>query len=252
MTTDAPAANARRRGRPRGTSARALELIALRLFTEQGFEETTVDQIATAAGVSRRTFFRYFDSKSDVLWNEFDAEVDTIRGLLAQTPGGLAVLEGVRRAVLAANHYRAEDVPELRMRMNLLSTVPELAASAALHYDAWERAVIDFVALRSGQPAGSLYPLAVGRAVLATCRAGYERWAARADADLTVYLDAALRALAAGFHDDVLTPEPAPLTAEPTSLTPEPVPPVRRGSEPAARTGSGWRSSHHRRTAPVR
>ncbi len=210
MTIDARPAGARRRGRPRGTSARALELIALRLFTEQGFEETTVDQIATTAGVSRRTFFRYFETKSDVLWSEFDAEVETIGGLLAQTPEELPILEGVRRAVLAANHYRAEDVPELRMRMSLLSSVPELVASAAIHYDAWERAIIEFVAHRSGQPADSLYPLTVGRAVLAACRAGYDRWTARADADLTVYLDAALRALAAGFRDDMLTAEPAP------------------------------------------
>jgi mycofactocin system transcriptional regulator len=185
-----------------------MELIALRLFTEQGFEATTVEQIATAAGVSRRTFFRYFDAKSDVLWNSFDAEVDRIRGLLARTPDDLPVMEAVRRAVLAANHYRARDVPELRTRMTLLSSVPELFASAAIHYDAWERAVVDFVARRSGQPADSLYPLAVGRTVLAACRAGYDRWAARADADLTVYLDAALRALAAGFVDEVLTGEP--------------------------------------------
>ena len=200
----------RPRGRPRGTSARALEVIALRLFTEQGYEETTVDQIAAAAGVSRRTFFRYFDTKADVLWNTFDAEVEAIRDLLAATPEELPVMEGVRRAVLAANRYRARDVPELRMRMSLLSTVPELIASAAIHYDAWERAIVEFVARRSDQPAASLYPLAVGRAVLAACRAGYDRWAARADADLVVYLEAALRALAAGFHDDVLTAEPAP------------------------------------------
>lgn len=204
MTTDPPSADRRRRGRPRGTSARAMELIALRLFTEQGFEATTVEQITAAAGVSRRTFFRYFDAKSDVLWNSFDAEVETIRGLLARTPDDLPIMEAVRRAVLAANHYRAQDVPELRTRMTLLSSVPELIASAAIHYDAWERAIVDFVARRSGRPAESLYPLAVGRTVLAACRAGYERWAARADADLTVYLDAALRALAAGFRDEVL------------------------------------------------
>jgi mycofactocin system transcriptional regulator len=187
-----------------------MEEIALRLFSEQGFEETTVDQIAAAAGVSRRTFFRYFDTKSDVLWNSFDTEVETIRALLAATPADLSIMEGVRRAVLAANRYRAQDVPELRMRMSLLNSVPELFASAAIHYDAWERAVVEFVARRSGQEADSLYPLAVGRAVLAACRAGYDRWAARADADLTVYLDAALRALAAGFQDEVLTEEPLP------------------------------------------
>jgi mycofactocin system transcriptional regulator len=219
-----------KRGRPPGTSARALELIALRLFTDQGFEQTTVDQIASAAGVSRRTFFRYFDTKSDVLWSEFDAEVQTIRTLLARTPDDVTVMEGVRRAVLAANHYRAEDVPELRMRVSLLSSVPELVASAAIHYDAWERAVIDFAARRSGQPADSLYPLAVGRTVLAACRAGYDRWASRADADLTVYLDAALRALSAGFRDDVLTAEPA--------------------APAEVRAEIGWSSSPRRRTAP--
>src|SRR5215475_13956472 len=61
-----------RRGRPPGTSRRKLELIALRLFTEQGFDETPIEQIAAEAGVSRRTFFRYFSSKSSVLWGEFD------------------------------------------------------------------------------------------------------------------------------------------------------------------------------------
>jgi mycofactocin system transcriptional regulator len=208
MTADAHSAEGQRRGRPRGTSARAMELIALRLFTEQGYEATTVEQIAAAAGVSRRTFFRYFDAKSDVLWNSFDAEVERLRELLASMPDHLPIMEAVRRAVLAANRYQARDVPELRTRMTLLSTVPELIASAAIHYDAWERGVVEFVARRSGQPAGSLYPLAVGHTVLAACRAGYDRWAARADADLTLYLDAALRALAAGFRDDVLTAEP--------------------------------------------
>ncbi|MDT7804841.1 MAG: TetR/AcrR family transcriptional regulator, regulator of mycofactocin system [Actinomycetota bacterium] len=208
MTEQTPVA---RRGRPPGTSARELEVIALRLFTERGFHETTVDEIAATAGVSRRTFFRYYDAKSDVLWNEFDNEVGTIRKLLADAPADLPVMDAVREAVLAANHYRAEDVPELRMRMSLLSSVPELAASATIHYDAWERAVSAYVGARTGQPADSLYPLAVGRAVLAACRAAYERWSARADADLTVYLDAALRALTAGFADTALTAEPSPV-----------------------------------------
>lgn len=197
-----------RRGRPRGTSARALEVIALRLFAERGFDETTVDQIAAEAGVSRRTFFRYFESKAEVLWSEFDLEVDNLRRELAALPAHLPVMHAVRAAVLAVNHYGPDDVAELRLRMSLINTVPELAASAAVHYDAWEQAIIEFVAARSRQPAESLYPLAVGRATLATCRAAYERWAARADADLVLYLDAALRALATGFADSSVGREP--------------------------------------------
>ena len=79
-------ADSPRRGRPPGTSQRALELIALRLFTEYGFDATTIEQIATEAGVSERTFFRYFGSKASVLWSEFDTDVGAIRGALARTP----------------------------------------------------------------------------------------------------------------------------------------------------------------------
>ena len=190
---------AARRGRPPGTSRRTLALIALRLFTEQGFEETTIERIAAEAGVSRRTYFRYFDSKASALWDDFDSEVDVIRAALAKVPEQVPMMDAIRQAVVAANHYRAEDVPELRTRMNLIGSVPALASSAAVHYDAWERVVSEFVGARTGQPPWSLYPLVVGRSTLAACRAAYDRWSARADADLTVYLDAALAALATGF-----------------------------------------------------
>ena len=194
-----PAGPAARRGRPPGTSRRTLELIALRLFTEQGFDETPIEQIAAEAGVSRRTFFRYFDSKASVLWGEFDSEITVIREALAQVPDSVPMMDAIRQAVVAANHYRAEDVPELRARMNLIASAPSLQSSAAVRYDAWERVVSQFVASRTGHPPWSLYPLTVGRSTLAACRAAYERWSARADGDLTVYLDAALSALSAGF-----------------------------------------------------
>jgi TetR/AcrR family transcriptional regulator, regulator of mycofactocin system len=200
VTGSAADAASARRGRPPGTSRRELELIALRLFTDQGFDNTTIEQIAAEAGVSKRTFFRYFSSKASVLWSEFDSEVDTIRAALADVPAEVPMMEAIRRAVATANHYRVQDVAELRLRMNLIGGVPALQSSTAVHYDAWERAISDFAAIRLGQPADSLYPLAVGRATLAACRAAYDRWSARADADLTFYLDAALAALAAGFE----------------------------------------------------
>jgi len=193
-----------RRGRPPATSSGELRRIALRLFVENGFDATTIDQITAEAGVSERTFFRYFTSKSSVLWTDFDAEVGTIRSALASAPGDAPMMDAIRRAVVSANHYRASDVTELRLRMSLIASVPALSSSAAEHYDAWERAVSEFAGRRLGQPADALYPLAIGRAVLAAGRAAYDRWSARADADLTAYLDAALTALAAGFSPEAL------------------------------------------------
>jgi mycofactocin system transcriptional regulator len=193
------AADLARRGRPPGTSARSLEVVALRLFAEKGFDDTTVDDIALAAGVSRRTFFRYFDTKANVLWSEFDHEVAALREAFAAVADGVPMMDAIRRVVLSVNHYRAQDVPELRIRMNLIGTVPALQASAAPHYDNWERVVSAFVARRLGETPDSLYPLAIGRTTLAACRAAFDRWVSRADGDLTVYLDAALRGLGDGF-----------------------------------------------------
>ena len=219
LTGKAVAAAGTRRGRPPGTSPRELELIALRLFTDQGFDSTTIEQIAAEAGVSKRTFFRYFSSKASVLWSGFDREVNAIRAALAEVPAAVPMMDAIRRAVVTANHYGPRDVPELRMRMSLIGSVPALESSAAIHYDAWEGAISDFAATRLGQPADSLYPLAVGRATLAVCRAAYDRWSARADADLTFYLDAALAALAAGFDPAVIQASARALTEHVSTRT---------------------------------
>ncbi|WP_431968726.1 mycofactocin system transcriptional regulator [Nocardia sp. bgisy134] len=187
------------RGRPRGTTKRELEVIAMRLFTEQGFDDTTVDQIAAAAGISGRTFFRYFPTKAEVLWHQFDDEVAALRAAFATVPDDVPMMTAVRRVVVNANRYRAEDVPELRRRMHLVATVPALAATAGAHYDAWERAVSAFAGRRLGEPEDGLIPMAVGRTTLAAARAAFDAWLRRADADLTVYLDEALLALERGF-----------------------------------------------------
>jgi mycofactocin system transcriptional regulator len=188
------------RGRPRETSARELEVVALELFADQGYIQTSVEQIAAGAGVSKRTFFRYFDSKAAVLWHDFDNEVEQLRAAFAQVPASTTLMTAIREVVVSVNRYRAEDVPELRTRMQLISTDPALEASAASRYDAWERAVSEFAAARLAESADALIPLAIGRTTLAACRAAYEVWLTKADADLTVYLDASLRALAGGFR----------------------------------------------------
>jgi mycofactocin system transcriptional regulator len=205
-----------RRGRPPSTSRRELRLIALRLFAERGFDNTTIEQIAAEAGVSERTFFRYFTTKASVLWTEFETEVETIRSSLAAVPDDMPLMDAVRGVVVAANHYHADDVPEMQMRMQLIATVPALSFSAAEHYEAWERAISEFAGRRLGQPADSLFPLTIGRASLAACRAAYDRWSVRADDDLTFYLDAALSALAAGFDTEAME---RAITSAPSALS---------------------------------
>ena len=200
-TPGSPIPGETRSGRPRATSRRTLERIALGLFAEQGFDATTVEQIADRAGVSRRTFFRYFDTKADVLWSEFDAEVQTLHRLLAEAPADRPLTEAIRQAVLAANHYGVDDVAGLRTRMRVVSGVPALQASSTAHYDNWAGALAQFAARRLGQQPNDLIPQAIGFSALGVCRAAFDQWVTRRDDDLIRYLDQALSAWKSGFTE---------------------------------------------------
>src|ERR1700761_8126653 len=85
-----------RRGRPPSPSRRELRLIALRLFADRGFENTTIEQVTAEAGVSERTFFRYFTTKASVLWADFETEVETIAAALGAVPAEVPMMEAIR------------------------------------------------------------------------------------------------------------------------------------------------------------
>ncbi|HEY0398281.1 MAG TPA: TetR family transcriptional regulator, partial [Acidimicrobiia bacterium] len=84
-----------RLGRPPVTTRTELEQIALDLFLRHGFVETTLDDIAAAAGIARRTFFGYFSSKNDVVWGDFDALLRGMEEWLAGHGDDVALLDAV-------------------------------------------------------------------------------------------------------------------------------------------------------------
>ena len=189
-------------GRRPATSRAGIEHVALELFARQGFEATTVDDIANAAGIGRRTFFRYYASKNDVPWGEFDATLQRMRGLLAALPADLPPLEALRTAVLDFNRLDPAEEPWHRQRMALILRVPALQAHSMLKYRAWREVVAEFAAQRYGRPVTDRLPRTVGWAALGVAIAAYEAWLDSEDADLPALLDAGFRALAAGFPGD--------------------------------------------------
>lgn len=161
-----------------------LEQIALRLFTTQGFEETTVEDIATAAGVGRRTFFRYFPSKNDVVWGDFDTLLAGMESWLASVGDDLPTEVAIRDAVVRFNSLPADAVAAHRERMAMILHVPALQAHSTLRYADWRRVVADFVGRRLGEPAESLRPQLAGHLSLAAAVTAYEQWLADETADL--------------------------------------------------------------------
>jgi TetR/AcrR family transcriptional regulator, regulator of mycofactocin system len=192
------------RGRRPSTTREAIAGLALDLFERNGFDATTVDEIAAAVGISRRTFFRYYSSKRDVVWGEFDAELVRLRDQLMSAPQDEPMMDVVRRAVVATNRFGARELDELRIRMGLISTVPALVAHSAVRYAEWCEVVADFVAGRVGGSPDDLGPQAVAGAALGTAMAAFACWAQHETDDLTGEVDAAFRLLADGFDEDRL------------------------------------------------
>ena len=183
-------------GRRPSTTHAELSHVAFELFERHGFEATTIDDIAAAAGIGRRTFFRYFASKNDLPWGEFDERLDDMRRLLAGLPEGMPLVDALRVAVVEFNRIPPEEVPHHRRRMELLLRVPTLMAHSTLRYQAWRQVVAEFAARRLGVAEDALEPQAIGWAALGIALAAYEHWLAHPGSDLTVLLDRALRLLA--------------------------------------------------------
>src|SRR6478735_9063268 len=131
-------------GDMRADTRARVEKAALDLFTLKGFEQVIIDDVAAAAGISRRTFFRYFATKADAVWGDFGAHVARLEGLLAGPDDDLPVLERVCAAYVVA------DLPVLRERMRLILTEPALLAHSELRYAEVDRAVAEHVAGRIG------------------------------------------------------------------------------------------------------
>src|ERR1700691_4175996 len=130
-----------RAGRKPVTSRADLEHVAFDLFDRQGFEQTTVDDIARAAGIGRRTFFRYFPSKNDIAWGEFDAELDRMRARLKAIAPQTPLMDAIRTAVVDFNRVAPEQIPWHRRRMALILGTPALQAHSTLRYAAWRQVI---------------------------------------------------------------------------------------------------------------
>lgn len=194
--TDAPGPS---RGRPPSTTRDHVAQVALELFETRGFEETTVDDIAAALGVGRRTVFRYFPSKNDMVWGDFDLVLDRLRDDLAAHDAGVPIMEALAAAAVSSNRYPPHELPRLRIRMTLITTVPALQAHSMLRYADWRAVVAEYVAARRGESPHDLVPLTVAHAALGVSMAAFSHWVLSDEHDLEADLERAYAGLVDGF-----------------------------------------------------
>lgn len=191
-----------RTGRQPSTTRAELSHIALKLFIDRGYENTTVDDVAAAAGVSRRTLFRYFPSKSDLPWGDFTSGLDDMRTYLQSLPAETPLVEALSASVVEFNRFPVSEIPYHRERMNLLLNVPALAAHSTLRYADWRRVVADYAGERLGLSADAAEPQTIAWTYLGISLSAYEQWLKRDDADLTALLREAMHVVRTVFTGD--------------------------------------------------
>jgi mycofactocin system transcriptional regulator len=164
----------------------------MRLFARRGFDATTVEEIAAAAGISRRSFFRYYESKNDVVWGRFDEGLEQLRQRLAEAPTSVPLSRSLRHAIVEFNELPPRQMSLHRQRMALILGVSSLQAHSTLMFARWREVVAEFVAERTGSRPDALGPRLAGYLLLGAAVAAYEQWLAEKDASLRTLLDDAV------------------------------------------------------------
>ena len=119
------------------TSIEAIEKVALEVFAARGFEDTPVEDIAAAAGISRRTFFRYFGSKNDIPFGDYATLLDDLEQWLMSAPDDRPMFEVIAEAVQRFNRMHTDGPIAHRERMELIMHTPALRANAAIRHADW-------------------------------------------------------------------------------------------------------------------
>lgn len=186
-------------GRRRSTSWEHISDVAIDLFVVRGFDEVSVDDVAAAAGIARRTLFRYYPSKSALPWGDFAAHLDLMRRLLADLDPAVPIRDALRTALLAFNDF--DDTDRHRRRMRLILETEALQAYSMTMYAGWRGVVAGFVAGRLHVDESDLTPQTVAWTMLAVSLAAYESWLADESVALPSALGNAFDLLASGLAD---------------------------------------------------
>jgi AcrR family transcriptional regulator len=168
------------RERKKARTREAILDAALDLFEAKGYDATTVDDIAAAADVSPRTFFRYFDSKLDLIMARSahsDDKHDALGPLLLARPPGEGLLTAMRQVLRQEFDTRLQD-PRIRREFHVMLTTPSLRSLAREHFHQEEAELVGPIADRIGVPRDSLAAHVVTASLAAAIWAAIDRWVA--------------------------------------------------------------------------
>lgn len=181
------------RERKRAETHARIQTEALRLFLSRGFEATTLDEIAEAAGVSRRSLFHYFDSKEEIVFSTKADFPALIADAIHRRPAEEPLLDMVENALidLAERHQS----PEARALARLIHCTPALSAGDQAKYEKVERVLAKALVDRKGLPETDVACRVTAAAAIGILKLATEAWLAGDDSGPEVFGKAAFAAL---------------------------------------------------------
>jgi AcrR family transcriptional regulator len=198
----APTLRERNKARARSEIAVA----ALRLFAERGFGGVTVDEIVAAAGVSRRTFFRYFETKEDALLADYP-ELNIRLTETLDSSGPDDPIEAVRAGLHRLAEWYVDRSEAVLERSKVIRDALHLAARNLEFLSQWERAIACTLAGPIGRDPGDLLPRTAAAAVVGAFRAALTQWVrSSCTEDLHALTDQALDLVGDGIASQLHRP----------------------------------------------
>jgi AcrR family transcriptional regulator len=160
------------RERRKQTTRQVVENAALQLYRERGIHETTIDELCEQAGIARRTFFRYFASKEDVLLARMRIDIGTVEQTFRQAPGSEPVAALLARAVDAV----VTDPQAFARFADVVLAIPALRALYLGMLAEFEDALRALVAHRLRVPPHGERARLLAAAAVTGYRVGMEAW----------------------------------------------------------------------------
>jgi AcrR family transcriptional regulator len=185
-------------GRPVSIDAEALAAVALKMFAERGYEQTSMEDIAREAGVGRKSLYRHFANKADLVWGGMGPVIEASATAFESAPvphlSRGEILDGLREAVLAG----VASLPDLgvtRRRLRLISVHPELMSRSQDFLGARREQTCSYLTAR-GIPEDTARYLCA--ALIGATFEAWLLWATSGDFDPIPYIQSALAVLTLG------------------------------------------------------
>ena len=175
--------------------------VAIGLFADRGFAEVSVDDVAAAAGIARRSVFRYYASKNAIPWGDFDAHLQHLSELLGDVDPDMPLGDALRTALLSFNTFDESETVRHRQRMRVILQTAELQAYSMTMYAGWREVIAGFVAHRTGVKTTDLRPQTVAWMMLGVALSAYEHWLDDESVSLPQALGDAFDVVRAGLKD---------------------------------------------------